>query len=49
MVSQLEPNDQERFKREHLKEISALRRDKGIRLDVEVLYTMGTKPIAIKP
>jgi ubiquinone/menaquinone biosynthesis C-methylase UbiE/GNAT superfamily N-acetyltransferase len=43
MVGQLKPEDQERFKREHLEEIAALRTDKGIWLDVGVLYTMGTK------
>lgn len=45
MIDQLKPDDQERFKREHLEEIGAFRTDKGIWLDVEVLYTMGMKPI----
>lgn len=44
MVGQLKPDDQERFKREHLAEIGALRMDKGIWLDVGVLYTMGRIP-----
>jgi ubiquinone/menaquinone biosynthesis C-methylase UbiE len=44
MVSQLKPADQQRFKQEHLKEISALGTNKGIWLDVGVLYTVGTKP-----
>jgi ubiquinone/menaquinone biosynthesis C-methylase UbiE len=44
LVARLSPQDQERFKKEHLEEIGALRTDKGIWLDVGVLYTMGTKP-----
>lgn len=44
MVSQLSTQDQARFKQEHLCEIEALRTDKGIWLDVGVLYTIGTKP-----
>ncbi len=44
MVGQLSPSDQEQFKREHLQEVEALRTDDGIRLDVGVLYTSGTKP-----
>jgi SAM-dependent methyltransferase len=43
LVSRLSPEDQQRFKREHLEEIESLRTDKGIWLDVGVLYTMGTK------
>ncbi len=43
MVSQLKPDDQARFKREHLQEIENLRTGDGIWLDVGVLYTMGTK------
>lgn len=43
MISQLKPDDQERFKREHLQEVEALRTDKGIWLDVGVLYTVGTR------
>ena len=44
MVSRLSPEDQERFKREHLREIEAQRTENGIWLDVGVLYTIGTKP-----
>lgn len=44
LVTQLKRDDQERFKREHLEEVEALRTDKGIWLDVGVLYTTGTKP-----
>jgi ubiquinone/menaquinone biosynthesis C-methylase UbiE len=44
MVNQLSPADQQRFKREHLQEIEALRTEKGIWLDIGVLYTIGTKP-----
>ncbi len=43
MVSQLSPGDQERFKRAHLAEVESQRTDKGIWLDVGVLYTVGTK------
>lgn len=43
LVSRLSPEEQERFKREHLEEIDALRTDKGIWLDAGVLYTVGTK------
>jgi ubiquinone/menaquinone biosynthesis C-methylase UbiE len=44
MVSQLSSNDQARFKQEHLAEIAARGTEKGIWLDVGVLYTIGTKP-----
>ncbi len=44
MVGQLSPDDQVRFKHEHLQEVEAQRRSDGILLDVGVLYTMGTKP-----
>ena len=43
MVSQLKPDVQEQFKRDHLKEVEALRTSKGIWLDVGVLYTSGTR------
>jgi ubiquinone/menaquinone biosynthesis C-methylase UbiE len=43
MVARLSARDQERFKQEHLAEIAAFRTDKGIWLDVGVLYTVGTK------
>jgi ubiquinone/menaquinone biosynthesis C-methylase UbiE len=45
MVTHLSPIDQEQFKREHLLEVEALRTGDGIRLDVGVLSTVGTKPI----
>lgn len=44
MMSQLSPGDRARFKQEHLAEIAALGTDKGVWLDVGVLYTVGTKP-----
>ena len=44
LVSLLPDDARERFKREHLKEIEALRTKDGIWLDVGVLYTVGTKP-----
>jgi ubiquinone/menaquinone biosynthesis C-methylase UbiE len=43
MVSQLPVQDQEQFKREHLQEVETQRTSDGIRLDVGVLYTSGTK------
>jgi ubiquinone/menaquinone biosynthesis C-methylase UbiE len=43
MVGQLTEENQARFKREHLTEIEAQKTDKGIWLDVGVLYTVGTK------
>jgi len=44
MVARLSAKDQEQFKQEHLAEIAALGTDKGVWLDVGVLYTVGTKP-----
>ncbi len=43
LVARLSPNDQERFKREHLEEVDGLRTEEGIWLDVGVLYTVGSK------
>ncbi len=43
MVTQLSPQDQERFKREHVAEVDALRRKDGIWLDVGVLYSIGRR------
>ena len=43
MMSRLTPDDQERFKQEHLREVELLRTEKGIWLDVGVLYTTGTR------
>ncbi len=43
MVCQLSSSDQERFRREHLAEVEALRTPEGIRLAVDVLCTQGTR------
>jgi len=43
LLARLSPQDQERFKKEHLEEVGSLKTDKGIWLDVGVLYTVGTK------
>lgn len=43
LVNQLKPDDEVRFREEHLAEIEALKTDKGIWLDVGVLYTSGTR------
>ena len=43
MVAGLDPDDQARFKQEHLREVEALRTGEGIRLEVGVLYTSGRK------
>jgi ubiquinone/menaquinone biosynthesis C-methylase UbiE len=43
MVSQLTHEDQEKFRQEHLREVEELKTDKGVWLDVGVLYTVGTK------
>jgi ubiquinone/menaquinone biosynthesis C-methylase UbiE len=45
MVTQLGPEDQARFRQEHLSEVEAQRTADGIWLDVGVLYTSGTKPV----
>ena len=42
-IAQLSPVDRESFKQEHLREVDALRTDEGIRLDVDVLFTIGKK------
>ena len=44
LVAQLPEQVRERFKREHLEEVSALKTKDGIRLDVGVLYTSGMRP-----
>jgi len=44
LVNQLAPQAMERFKKEHLAEIQNLATDKGIWLDVKVLYGIGIKP-----
>lgn len=43
LVSQLEADDLERFKREHLQEVDDLKTANGIWLDVPVLFTIGVK------
>jgi ubiquinone/menaquinone biosynthesis C-methylase UbiE len=43
MVSQLNPSDLERFRKEHLEEVAALTTKNGIWLDIGVLYTTGIK------
>lgn len=42
-VSGLSPDDLERFKKEHLKEINALSTHKGIWLEVKVIYVQGAR------
>jgi len=44
LVNQLAPGDQEQFRREHLQEVAALQTEKGIWLEVNVLFTLGIKP-----
>ena len=44
LISPLSPEDQERFKREHLREVAGLATKDGIWLDVGVLFAIGTKP-----
>jgi hypothetical protein len=41
-VNRFDPADQVSFKQEHLREIEGLRNEKGIRLDVGVLFSGGT-------
>lgn len=43
LINQLSAEDQERFKREHIQEVDALRTKDGIWLDVGVLFAIGTK------
>jgi ubiquinone/menaquinone biosynthesis C-methylase UbiE len=45
MVTQLVPEDQARFRQQHLREVEAQRTADGIWLDVGVLYTSGTRPL----
>jgi ubiquinone/menaquinone biosynthesis C-methylase UbiE len=42
-ISQLFPNDLERFKKEHLREVETFRTRDGIWLNVKVLYTAGIR------
>ena len=44
LVSQLAPEDLAQFKAEHLAEVAELQTPAGIRLEVEALYTVGTRP-----
>jgi hypothetical protein len=44
LVTPLSPRDQERFKKEHLQEVAALRTKDGIWLDVGVVFAIGAKP-----
>lgn len=44
LISPLPQEDRERFKREHLREVSALATKDGIWLDVGVVFAIGTKP-----
>jgi hypothetical protein len=43
MLDQLKPEDQTKFKAEHLLEVAGLATEKGIWLDIGVLYTIGIK------
>jgi ubiquinone/menaquinone biosynthesis C-methylase UbiE len=42
MMSQLGPPDLERFRRDHLNEVAALKTQDGIWLDINVLFTIGS-------
>jgi ubiquinone/menaquinone biosynthesis C-methylase UbiE len=44
-VSQLSTEDLERFRDEHLEEVETLRTQDGIWLNVNVLYTVGVRPL----
>lgn len=43
LVNKLSPDDFRRFKAEHSSEVDALKSDKGIWLEVNILYTVGRK------
>lgn len=45
VVNAIAPADRERFRAEHLREVADLATERGIWLDVEVLYTIGTRPL----
>lgn len=45
LVNAIAPEERERFRKEHLREVAALAGDQGIWLEVGVLYTIGTKPL----
>jgi ubiquinone/menaquinone biosynthesis C-methylase UbiE len=43
MINQLKPQDLKKFKKEHMQEVAALSTKDGIKLDVDVLYSIGRK------
>ena len=43
VINQLSSYEHDKFKAEHLNEINALSSDKGIWMEVPVLYTVGEK------
>jgi ubiquinone/menaquinone biosynthesis C-methylase UbiE len=45
LVNQLSSPDLEKFRREHFAEVQELRTDKGIWLEMTIIYTIGTKKI----
>ncbi|MBD3671466.1 MAG: methyltransferase domain-containing protein [Gammaproteobacteria bacterium] len=45
-VNQIDEDRIEQFKREHLQEVESLRDDKGIFFNVEVIHTLGERPLS---
>lgn len=45
VVNAIAPAERERFRAEHLREVAALATAQGIWLEVEVLYTIGSRPL----
>ncbi len=45
IVNAIAPAERERFQAEHLAEIAALATKQGIWLDIEILYTIGIRPL----
>lgn len=43
LVNKLAPDDLQRFKADHLQEIDGLASDRGVWLEMSILYTVGTK------
>jgi len=43
LVSQLSPHDLDRFREEHLREVQELSSARGIRLEMSILFTIGTR------
>lgn len=43
LINQLAPDELIRFRAEHLAEVGELQTPEGIRLEVEALYTVGTR------